>query len=203
MIITGINGSSSAITVASITASSGITLTGGQILLPNGSLATPAVGFTADTDAGIYYDGTYPKLVKDGGYALAWLAGATTFNGSTSAGGGTSSSTQFLVGDTTPTALAANTDNWAPTSFSVASRIYASASSAVNLTGLAGGSEGRVIMLWNTSANNITLKHDVTSTAANRFYLPGAADLILAQYSGVLLIYDNNASRWFVAARSN
>lgn len=103
-----------------------------------------------------------------------------------------------LKGDITPTALAANTDNWNPTGLSGASTIRMSASAIVDLTGLAGGSDGRVILLWNVGGETITLKHDATSTEANRFLLPGDVDKELAGNAGALIQYDATSSRWRV-----
>lgn len=94
----------------------------------------------------------------------------------------------------TPTTLAANTDDWAPTGFSTASMVRASASAAYNLTGIAGGAAGRMIMLHNVGSYAITLKNDTTSTAANRFAL--SADYTLGAAQSVLLEYDGTTSRW-------
>jgi hypothetical protein len=71
-----------------------------------------------------------------------------------------------------------------------------------DLTGIANGSEGRIITLFNTGAPggfNIVLKHDLISTAANRFYLPNAADLVVTPGESVILWYDVGASRWRVS----
>lgn len=102
-------------------------------------------------------------------------------------------------GELSPTALAANTDDYAPTGFASALVLRLTSSAAVNLTGIAGGSSGRTLLVWNLNASDaITLKHDTTSTAGNRFYLPGAADFALTAYTGVLIRYDGNVSRWLV-----
>lgn len=71
-----------------------------------------------------------------------------------------------------------------------------------DLTGLANPVSGRQVLLYNTGASTITLKHDVTSAAANRFYLPGAADLAIGQYRGVLLEYAPTVARWIVVGMS-
>lgn len=101
-----------------------------------------------------------------------------------------------MTGDITPTALAANTNNWAPTDLPIASTIRASASAAVDLTGLDGGFDGRLIVLHNVGTFTITLRdQSASSTAANRFIAAGA-DLALAAGRAVLLQYDATASRW-------
>lgn len=71
-----------------------------------------------------------------------------------------------------------------------------------DLTGLANPVSGRQLIIYNTGASTITLKHDATSAAANRFYLPGAADLAIGQYRGVLLEYAPTVARWIVVGMS-
>ena len=111
-----------------------------------------------------------------------------TFTGDT-----TVSQAMFLTGVITPTILGANTDDWAPTGFSTANVVRISASGAINLTGIAGGVSGRIIILTNVGSFTITLKHDTTSTAANRFQLN--ADTAVAGGQAVILIYDSGG-RW-------
>lgn len=62
----------------------------------------------------------------------------------------------------------------------------------VSLTGLATAGLPNGFMLWvqniDQTPNLFTLEHaDAGSLAANRFYLPGAVDLVLAQYAGTWL----------------
>jgi hypothetical protein len=76
-----------------------------------------------------------------------------------------------------------------------------------NLTGIANGAGqeglgGRLLRIINTSASalGLTLLHDATSTAANRFYLSGGDDLLVPQFGAVQLWYDIASLRWRVAA---
>lgn len=98
----------------------------------------------------------------------------------------------------TPAALSANTDNYAPTGISNSKVLKISASGAYNLTGINAGTsmvDKRELILINVgTTNTITLKTDVTSTAANRFLLN--ADFALAPNEAVKLIYDGTAARW-------
>lgn len=78
---------------------------------------------------------------------------------------------------------------------SQASVVRASASAAVDLTGIAGGVDGRELELHNVGAETITLKdEDTDSDAANRLAL--TADVELAQDAAVLLRYDGTSERW-------
>ena len=54
----------------------------------------------------------------------------------------------------------------------------------------------------NYSAFAITLKHDVTSTAANRFYCPGEVDYVISKYGSAMLVYNPTHLRWNVLANS-
>lgn len=103
-----------------------------------------------------------------------------------------------------PTALAANTNDYAPTNIATATGLRLDASAPVNLTGLTSGTSGRVLALLNVSAANaITLTHeDAGSTAANRFTLPSGASLAIPPGGAALLMYDATSARWRVLARS-
>ncbi len=70
---------------------------------------------------------------------------------------------------------------------------------AFSVTGFTGGVNGKIITLINTTAQTMTLSHDVTSTAANRIYTPGGVPLEVAgQYKTVTLMYNSTLARWVV-----
>lgn len=99
-----------------------------------------------------------------------------------------------MTGDISPAALAANTDDWAPAGFATASTIRMNATAAYNLTGIAGGADGRLICLHNISAFVVTLKNNTTSAAANQFLL--SADYLLTANQSVVLEYDSTSNKW-------
>jgi len=104
-----------------------------------------------------------------------------------------------------PTQLAANTDNWNPTGLATACVIRADLSADWNLTGIvppAATGQRTFVLLANVSTHTLTLKHDTTSTAANRFYCPGDLDVPLAKDTAVLLWYDLTTLRWRLAGGS-
>jgi hypothetical protein len=113
----------------------------------------------------------------------------------------TSADTTFaLTGDISPAALAADTNDWAPTSLSSSSVIRVSASSAIKLTGLSGGADGRVLVLHNVGSNTITLTaNDTASAAANRFDLSRAH--LLQSKQSLALQYDSTSSLWRLLVR--
>lgn len=106
-----------------------------------------------------------------------------------------------LSGDTSPAQLTANTDNWAIAATVAVVRFSTDASR--NITGVANGADGRILILHNIGSNNAVLKHDVTSTAANRFYTPNNSDFTLSQNESVALQYDSTSSRWRVLAQAD
>ena len=100
-----------------------------------------------------------------------------------------------FTGIITPTALSGSTNDWSPTGLSGANTIRASASAAYNLTGLTGGTDGRIIILKNVGSYTITLVNEsASSSAANRFTLLN--DIAMVPNKGVFLQYDNVTSRW-------
>lgn len=111
---------------------------------------------------------------------------------------GTVDITQALKvsGDVTPTQITSNTDNWAPTNFSTNTVLRVSTDVSRNLTGIAAGADGLVKILLNVGSFSLTLAHDATSTAANRFYLPDSVDMKIRPGAGVIIWYDATSSRW-------
>jgi hypothetical protein len=99
-----------------------------------------------------------------------------------------------FTGDISPTQIAANTDDWAPTGFSTASVIRFTTDASRNLTGIAAGSEGRQVCLMNVGNFNLVLKDSTTSTAANQFAL--GADITLTPKQACTLMYDGTSSKW-------
>lgn len=103
-----------------------------------------------------------------------------------------------LTGVIEPSALAANTNDWAPTGVATASTIRMSASSAINLTGLlAPAVDGTVVVLENVGSYNITLlPESASSAAANRFALPHA--VVVGPNEAAVLKYDLDGTtpRW-------
>jgi hypothetical protein len=64
-----------------------------------------------------------------------------------------------------------------------------------DITGIAGGMEGRPLLLYNTTTLNMTLKHEnASSEANNRFSFVGGADVPTVGIGMVSLVYVN--SRW-------
>lgn len=113
------------------------------------------------------------------------------------------SGTLTLTGTISPTQLAANTNNWAPTDLATAAVIRLTTNAGRDLTGLTGGVAGRVIVLHNVGSNSLFLKdEDTNSTDVNRFALPGSSvNFTLGADMSCILQYDGTTQRWrFVGA---
>ena len=94
-------------------------------------------------------------------------------------------------------AITASQNNWDPSGWGTnGGAIRISANGAYNITGLAGGADGRVAVLLNEdTTDSVTLVNESgSSTAGNRFLL--GANIVLAPNQGLTLIYDSTATRW-------
>lgn len=68
-----------------------------------------------------------------------------------------------------------------------------------SIAGIAGGTDGRMIVLVNIDSNQIRLQNeDARSAAANRIITGTATFVILRQDDSALLIYDSTTARWRV-----
>lgn len=121
---------------------------------------------------------------------------SATFNGTVAVAGGSSSGAWYETGTESPASWAANVNDLAVAAGTRTLRVQGTA--ARDLTGIVPGSAGRLLRVCNIGTFNITLKHNLTSTAANRFFCPGSVDLVLTPNSSVELWYDTTSSRWRV-----
>lgn len=97
-----------------------------------------------------------------------------------------------LSGDITPAQITATQNDYA---IGTASVVRLSTDTARNLTGLAGGSDGRVVTLANIGAFPIVLNNeDAASAAANRFAF--GTTHVLGPNRLIVLIYDSTSARW-------
>jgi hypothetical protein len=64
------------------------------------------------------------------------------------------------------------------------------------ISGVTGGTDGRMIRLYNSVAFALTIANDVTSTAANRFLTLTGADITTTTQGAFTFVYSGTASRW-------
>ena len=196
----------------------GITISTTSIALANDLAALEGLGSTgiavrsgSDTWVQRSIAGTANEITATNGDGVSAdptlsLPTALTFTGKTVTGGtfagpattGTADVQEAfkLSGDISPTALSGHVDDYSPTGLSTATIIRQDGGAASrNITGLAGGSDGLVKVIINIGASdNLVLKNETTSTAANQFKF--GADITLTPSQGAILCYDSTSSRW-------
>jgi len=76
---------------------------------------------------------------------------------------------------------------------------------AFSITGVAGGVDGKMLTIFNSTAQTITIANEgLTSTAANRITtLSSTGDIVIVGQGGVDLIYSVADSRWLVLGTSS
>jgi len=96
----------------------------------------------------------------------------------------------------TPPILTASQNDYGPDGGNRAGTWYLSASSSVNLTGIAGGSANRALTLVNVGAYTITLKAQSSSSAAANRFLTGADITIEAGEALTLRYVAGSSTGW-------
>jgi hypothetical protein len=72
---------------------------------------------------------------------------------------------------------------------------------AFSLTGLSGGVDGKIVILYNTTAQNMTISNDNAGSAAgNRIYTLTGAALATTGTGSITMIYSGPDSHWIVIA---
>jgi len=137
-------------------------------------------------------DSTTPitgALVVSGGVGIAgalYLGGAAALQGNL-----------LLASSLTPAQITSNQNDYAPTGHGNVSRLRLSSDASRTLTGLAGGVDGRMVMLNNVGAFSIVLSHaSVSSTDVNRFLCPNNTSVTVRQNGSVRIVYDGISQRW-------
>ena len=97
----------------------------------------------------------------------------------------------------TPAQLTGNVDDYAPTGLSTASILRLDSDAARTVTGISAAVTVLRKKLINIGAFDITLAHQSSSSvAANRFTIPGGADLVLEPGDAVDLFCDVATATW-------
>lgn len=101
-----------------------------------------------------------------------------------------------LTNDISPTSLSADQNDYNPTNLATADVLRLTSSADVHITGLQGGADGRVIVLYNIGSNKIYLDNqNGGSSASNRFSIH-ADTTLFGDAGSITLIYDSTDSRW-------
>jgi len=71
-------------------------------------------------------------------------------------------------------------------------------SAVFNITGIRDGADGKIAILYNTTAYAMTITNNATSTAANRILTNTGSDVATTGTGIVSLIYSITDSRWIL-----
>ena len=71
-------------------------------------------------------------------------------------------------------------------------------SAVFSITGIRDGADGKIAILYNTTAYAMTITHNATSTAANRILTNTGSDVATTGTGIVSLIYSVTDSRWIL-----
>lgn len=100
-----------------------------------------------------------------------------------------------LQGIVSPAAITGNVNDYAPSGFANATTLKLSSTADVNITGLAGGTAGRVLWIVNVGPFNLSfMPESGLSLAPNRFAIVGPT--VVPPGYAVSFIYDTGAARW-------
>lgn len=169
-----------------------------------GGSGTVPAGTTASMDAGIAFANASASAGER--FSVTLDDGSSTNYFELEAGQGillqSSGDGIFFEGETGFTdvissgALGANQNDYAGLDGANVGRL--SASTAIDITGIAGGFDGRILYLYNIGANTITLKNNNGSSAeASQFDI--GADYELTGDNGVVIQYDGVSTNWRIA----
>jgi len=172
----------------------------GEYLKRSGSTVVGAAAGTGTVSTtGSPANGNLAKFSGANSITNADLSGDVTTSGTAATTLIQGSSSFALTGDISPSQLTSNTNDWNPTGWSTASTIRFSTDASRNITGLAGGADGRIAILNNIGSQNGVIKdEDSNSTAGNRFAL--SADVTIGGDSTAVFQYDGTSSRWRLLA---
>lgn len=138
-------------------------------------------------------------VIGNGTYLIPSNALTVLKNGNTGIGTSAPNTKLDIDGDIalrqkTPTILSADVNNY---NIGTGSYFRLSSSAAVNVTGIANGVDGKIIIITNVGSSTITFKNASTpSLIANRFLFSIVNDIIIDPNHSITLIYDSISQRW-------
>lgn len=200
---TGAVGSNGAAGATGATGATGAAGTNGATWLSGSSAPTGGQGsmndFFLNSSNGTYYKKTGASTWTSQGS----LKGATGATGATGSNGATGATGPAGSGGTTyVTTTISVSNNSTQNNLNIGSATYirlSGAHSKVEITGIAGGSAGKTIILYNVSGGKLKLKNENSgSTAANRIELSDGSTEI--EKGACMLLYDAVISRWILVS---
>jgi fibronectin-binding autotransporter adhesin len=161
-----------------------------------GSLTT--VGNINTTTGGYQLNGT--NINTSGTLSnVAYLDGTQSFSALNTFNGGLTLGNAAILATNKGTDFS-TTGTSSDVAFGNASLYRLTGASAQTITGIAGGSDGRILTLVNAGSASATLANNSgSSSAANRITTGTGTDIIVPVGSSISLIYDSTASLWRVS----
>lgn len=143
-------------------------------------------------DTIVFYQDSSSSLKKTTLSNLLTLIGTNnTFTGNTNI-----SQALMLGGDISPAQITADQNDYAPTGFATASVLRLATDANRTITGIAGGSDGRIILIYNVGTFPFILtSENASSLALNRISLV-RTNLLISPNQCCILQYDSTSSRW-------
>ena len=193
-----LNATASAILIASSTATANNVFIGGGSSYLNAS--TNIFFYTGPTTASLI--GT-EKMSIDSTGSVNILSGSLTVSSSITTSGSITGNivTKQLIYNVITVNPSTNQNDYSPTGWNdvdpnKATTIDVSGSSSIKITGLAGGTNGRIAIIRNSSPDRLLILEDQStlSSAANRFDFRNA--VFLVPNGSIHLMYDGASSRW-------
>ena len=74
---------------------------------------------------------------------------------------------------------------------------------AFNVTGFAGGCDGRELIIYNNSGQTMTVEHNEGSSLAANRIASGAGDIVIPHVGSCTFDYDDTSNRWRVRSFVN
>jgi hypothetical protein len=163
------------------------------------SIPASAIGILLNEDPAVVQN----VLCKSAGTDFTALNAISFAGGNTGSfiDGCSPSNQDFVTGILSPAQITANTNDYNPTGLAAASVLRLQTDASRNLTGLAGGADGRKIMIFNIGGFDLVItENDVASTAGNRFLMGGS--VTLNPNEGMAFWYDGASTKWRSFGRS-
>lgn len=146
--------------------------------------------FSGRAEFGLVGGDTFKLKVSPDG--AAWTE---AFNIDSASGNLTLPRGMALTGVVSPAQITADQNDYNPAGLATASVLQIYTDAARNVSGIAGGAEGRCIVIINVGSYPVTLLNEsASSSAANRFTLGG--NMVIAAKQAAILRYDGTATRW-------
>lgn len=195
------------VTLVPVTSGTGVAVTqgSGSLIYYNG---TNIAGFPLSASTGAPASAQYLTLATDATLTVERVLTAGANLLLTDAGAGSTLTVDAMTqniafaGDISPAQITADQNDYNPTGLSTASTLRLNTDASRTLTGLAGGADGRIIIVHNIGSFALVLADEnASSTAGNRFAL--TANTTLSTDDSCILRYDSTTARWRLIASSS